>query len=271
MARALLSLFLLLWLLPSCNAMDRSDTAQRSASEDKTAAASPEYAEEEERTTYNMAASPKSGATKDTGNFGGEIADALLPTTRKPEPKEPEANAPSRMMVYKAWLHLASHQVDETLAEARAITLASGGFIESSSQTELVLRIPAAEYEATYAVLRKLGEIRHERVTSHDITEQYTNLAARIENLKALKLRYETLLAQATSMEERLAIERELLRITSELSVLQERLAYLADQAAFATVTLNVERIQPQHLTRNRPAQPFPWVQRHGIASLYAE
>ena len=46
---------------------------------------------------------------------------------------------------------------------------------------------------------------------------------------------------------------------------------YITFRAAYATVTLHVEKIQPLHISRNRPVQPFEWVQGHGVAGLYAE
>jgi len=69
-------------------------------------------------------------------------------------------------------------------------------------------------------------------------------------------------------MEERLAIERELRRISTELRILEERRRALSDQAAYATLTIDVEAIAP-FVAAIRSPQPFGWVRSYGLASLY--
>lgn len=189
------------------------------------------------------------------------------PDSAPPKPSQTEAQT-ARQVVYESWMGVAVHDVAESLGKVRAYTEGLGGFVQLSTSTRLVLRIPAAQHDAAVAYLKTLGDVRHLRMTSQDVTDQYTDLVARIENLKAIQSRYEALLAQATRIEDRLIISRELRRISQELSILEEQLVVLKDRVALCTITLDLERKQPTHVARVTPPQPFAFVREHGAQSL---
>jgi hypothetical protein len=65
-------------------------------------------------------------------------------------------------------------------------------------------------------------------------------------------------------------VERELRRIELELRVLEEERRTLADQAAFATITVDVEAIRVEPVVRDRRPQPFGWVRSYGLERLLA-
>jgi hypothetical protein len=187
--------------------------------------------------------------------------------TEAPAQEQP---APAqRMIVYHAWLRLAVHLVEETLAKIDALAERLGGYVESSTLEQRVLRIPVASYPAAVGELKGLGEVREFRESTWDITEKYQNLEARIDNLRALRARLQVLLSLAQTMEDRLAIERELRRIELELRVLEEEQRFLADQAAFATITVNVQPIATETAIKDRKPQPFAWVESYGPEKLF--
>jgi hypothetical protein len=187
----------------------------------------------------------------------------------RPEPAPQDAKPQvTRQVVYTSWLRLAAHDVAKALEDARALTERLGGFVQASSAARLVLRVPAARHDEAIEALKALGEVRSLRMHTEDVTDQYTDLVARLDNLRALKARYEALLLEATRMEDRLAIERELRRITQALQALEEQLVVLKDRVALATITLEAERIQPRHLTRATPSQPFAFARGYGAQSL---
>jgi hypothetical protein len=161
------------------------------------------------------------------------------------------------------------HLVEETLAKIDALAARLGGYVESSTLEQRVLRIPVASYQAAVDELKGLGEVREFRESTWDVTEKYQNLEARIDNLRALRARYQVLLSLAQTMEDRLAIERELRRIELELRVLEEEQRFLADQAAFATITVNVQPIATETSVKDRKPQPFAWVESYGPEKLF--
>ncbi len=213
-------------------------------------------------------AAPGAAATEPFGEANEQAkTPAESPATQTPGPEQPAAA--QRMIVYHAWLRLAVHLVEETLAKIDALAERLGGYVESSTLEQRVLRIPVASYQAAVDELKGLGEVREFRESTWDVTERYQNLEARIDNLRALRARYQVLLSLAQTMEERLAIERELRRIELELRVLEEERRFLADQAAFATITVNVEPIATETAIKDRKPQPFAWVESYGAEKLF--
>jgi hypothetical protein len=222
-------------------------------------------------------------APTEPGNRTGTLRGVDEPTSEEKAPETEPSAAPSgteappqeqsapaqRMIVYHAWLRLAVHLVEETLAKIDALAERLGGYVESSTLEQRVLRIPVASYQAAVGELKGLGEVREFRESTWDITEKYQNLEARIDNLRALRARFQVLLSQARTMEERLAIERELRRIELELRVLEEEQRFLADQAAFATITVNVQPIATETAIKDRKPQPFGWVESYGPEKLF--
>jgi hypothetical protein len=209
--------------------------------------------ESEHRDIGRLGAAPIGGGADPAGRPSAPAAD--------PGPAPAPGPAARRMVVYEGWIRLAVHLAEELLRAVDDLTERLGGYIESSSLTQRVIRVPSERYDEAVAELRKMGDVRDFRQRTWDVTEQYRNLEARIGNLRALHTRYEALLAEARTMDERLAIEQ-------ELRVLEEQRRYLADQAAFATLTVDVETIQPVTVVRDRRPQPFEWVSGYGLAGL---
>jgi hypothetical protein len=205
-------------------------------------------------------------STPINGRYPG--SDASPPREPDPSNATPSHQPTTRQVIYESWMRLAVHDLAKALESAREVTERLGGFVQASASNRLVLRVPAARYDEAIASLKILGDVRSLRLTSQDVTDQYTDLVARIDNLRALKARYEALLLAATRMEDRLAIERELRRITQDLQVLEEQLVVLSDRLALSTITLDLERIQPQHLTRSTPPQPFAFARDYGAQTL---
>lgn len=194
----------------------------------------------------------------------GEGVDAPAGTVA-----DPHAAPATRMIVYRAFLRLAVAVVTDGLAAIDALALRHGGYVESSTLSRRVLRIPVQRYRDALAELRRLGDVLDFQQSTEDVTEQYQDVAARIDNLRALRARYLELLAQATTMEQRLAVEKELRRIELELRVLEEERRLLADRAAFATVTVDLEPRHEERAVRDRAAQPFAWVRDYRLDGLF--
>jgi len=247
---------------------DAKEPASAHRSEDKSAAAPMsepsgydrprESAPEEEA---RAASAYEAGAER---KYDGRptVVDAL--NQKAPEKKSPI----ERMIVYTAMLRLAVHSPLEALAQIEGVVAELGGYVQSSTRTRRVVRVPSARYHEAVRTLKGLGVVRDFSQSSLDVTEEFQDVVARMDNLQALKKRYEELLVAAVNMEERLAIERELRRISTELRILEERRRALSDQAAYATLTIDVEAIAP-FVAAIRSPQPFGWVRSYGLASLY--
>ena len=95
------------------------------------------------------------------------------------------------------------------------------------------------------------------------------DVAIRIRNLEVTRQRVEALLAQATTVDQALSIQRELERITMELEAMRGRQRFLADRVAFSTITFVFQPRPREALEQPEIFQlPFGWLEQLGLSSL---
>ena len=76
--------------------------------------------------------------------------------------------------------------------------------------------------------------------TSTDVTAQYVDLQARINALEASRQQYLTIMAQASSIGDILAVQSQLDTLQSQIEQLQGQLNLLSDETTYATLTVSL-------------------------------
>ncbi len=103
--------------------------------------------------------------------------------------------------------------------------------------TSLMLRVPAEAFDQAMAALRALAqEVLAEQTVARDVTEEYTDLDARLRNLKAAETQLLTLVEQASTVDDLLKIENRLADVRGEIEQLQGRFNVLENRIALATI-----------------------------------
>ena len=131
-------------------------------------------------------------------------------------------------------------RVGPALERARALTESLDGYVSWEGPGEMVLRIPDARLEPAMVQLAALGEVERREVRVQDVTAGYTDLEIRLANARALQTRLRDLLAQAQTVQDVLAVETELARVTAQVEGLEGQLRLLQNQVAFSTLRLTV-------------------------------
>ena len=169
-----------------------------------------------------------------------------------------EASSPAatsgRKIIYRAEVDLVVEQFSEIPSQVEALTSQFGGFVASSNirgweraprYGTWTLRVPAARYEAFLAAVQKLGEVQRVHSDSDDVTEEYSDLEARLRNKRQEETRLLQLLSEATGkLEEVLAVEKELSRVRGEIEQIEGRRRVLDDLISLTTVTLNISEVR---------------------------
>lgn len=106
---------------------------------------------------------------------------------------------------------------------------------------QLTLRIPSAKLTQALDELKELGVARDTSINAMDVTTESRDLDARITSLQTSVDRLLTLMAQATSTENLLAVESALSQRQAELESLQSQKRYLDDQVQLSTVNLYLQ------------------------------
>jgi hypothetical protein len=159
-----------------------------------------------------------------------------------------------RMIIRTADLALTVEDTEVALNQIRDVANSLEGYLVSTNlyraddqlRGTVSLRIPAESFDVALDRLKALAvKVERENISGQDVTEEYTDLSARLRNLEATE---KELLALLTEVRERtrnaedvLAVYRELTSIRGEIEQIKGRMQYLERLTALATV--NVELI----------------------------
>ncbi|MBK5092188.1 MAG: DUF4349 domain-containing protein [Actinobacteria bacterium] len=116
-------------------------------------------------------------------------------------------------------------------------TDSSGGRITGGTVT---VRVPNDSFSKVMAEFKKIGNVKSIGEQAQDVTEEYVDLESRINNLKAQEGVYLRLMAKAQTIEESIAVQRELSVIQEQIEQLQGRKNYLDNHVQFSTVQVTL-------------------------------
>ena len=154
-----------------------------------------------------------------------------------------------RKVISTATLTIEVVSVQAAINDITNITLENGGFISSSSINEigsnrkgghLTSRVPQRNFYSFIEKIEALGTEKQRQVSGQDITEEFIDLGARLDNLKKQETRLQEILKMATTVKDIIEVERELERVRGEIESLTGRLNYLNQSVEMSTITVNV-------------------------------
>jgi hypothetical protein len=183
----------------------------------------------------------------------------------------PDADAAGPRIVKKADLTIDVRRNALRTAVDRATSIAErrGGYIASTavsrgnegSSGTLIVRVPAAQFDAARRELSALGTVKDERLSGDDVTAQLVDYAARITSLRSQEDALRTLMGRANTVGEVLQVQGQLFDVRQQIEQLQGQQKALADAADFATITMRLA--EPGAPGRDQTATAEP---RTGLA-----
>ncbi|HEX7165446.1 MAG TPA: DUF4349 domain-containing protein [Acidimicrobiales bacterium] len=181
------------------------------------------------------------GATGDAdggASGGGSAKDAPVLLQSAAQPAE------RRDVVYTGDLVVRVSSVAEATAKAAEITDANDGFVFAQTtdedETTLTLKVPSDAFDATVDAVADLGKELRRTLQAEDVTAEVVDVENRLKSAQASVDRLRSLLAQAGSAADVVAVEGELAKREAELESLQGRARVLEDQVALATLTVRL-------------------------------
>ena len=102
------------------------------------------------------------------------------------------------------------------------------------------LRIPAKRFDDAMVALRAIGVVQAQSITGKDVTAQYIDLKARLENAIGQRTVLRNLMAQATTIQETITVQNRLSQVELEVEQIQGQLNFIDDQVAEATVRVEL-------------------------------
>lgn len=235
-----------------------SDSANQSAVEDSemmadaSAGAAAELAQVAAEKTLDLTAlaQPRS--------LAGRFAPAApAPAVREAPAQvvQTPATAAGAMLIRTGESRLEVDSIATGIAAVERAAAAADGWIAESSvslgehehrSARLVVRVPAARWDDLVVGIRSIGEPRHLSTSTEDVGEQFVDLNAQLANAQRVEARYLELLRTRTgSLEDLLAVERELARVRERVETLQGRLRYLGERVAVSTMVVHLDQRTP--------------------------
>jgi hypothetical protein len=164
-----------------------------------------------------------------------------------------------RMIIRTGDLSLEVEDAEAALGQIRSLVARLDGFVAGTNMWQVddrmrgtvTLRVPAESFDAAMEQVKDLAvEVHRENVAGQDVTEEFTDLDARLRNLEATEQELLALLTEVREetrrAEDVLAVHRELTDIRGQIEQIKGRMQYLERSTALATI--NVELIPQEEV-----------------------
>jgi hypothetical protein len=175
-----------------------------------------------------------------------------------------------RTLIRDAALVIAAANPEESVRRAEAAAEKLGGYAQSETLSEAVLRVPAARFDEALEALAKLGPVASRAVQVWDVTEAYTDLEIQLKGKQATLARFQEILKKAEKVEEVLKIETEVARLATEIEQLEGKLRLMKSQVAMSRIAVRFERSTAVAAQQRHIELPFSWLQTIGLEQLMA-
>jgi hypothetical protein len=180
------------------------------------------------------------------GLSAGVLKAVVAPRTAASLPA-PDAST-GRKIVRTSSLEMVVQHPAEVADRIAAIAESLGGYVVNADNGGpnatggmLTIRVPAARFDAARTEIRKLGlRIENEKTDAADVTQQYVDQDARLRNLRAEEGQYLTILKQAGTVKDMLAVSEKLSEVRGQIEQQQAELNSLSQQIDTVAITISL-------------------------------
>jgi hypothetical protein len=205
---------------------------------------------------------PAPQASKAASGIAGEelgagLADEAagsLPTTTAVPQKPAE-----RKRIYSGFCRLIVDEVEKAKTDLTQFAERNGGYVESAYENTIVLRVPAARFRELFEAILDRGELLYKSIETFDVSDYFRDQEIRLRTAERARDRLYTLLGRTDDVEERLAILREIKRLSEEIESIRLRLESLERQISFSRITVELVPRLPVGEIRKEDI-PFAWI-----------
>jgi hypothetical protein len=205
-------------------------------------------------TVNNLARQPMAAGIVSDGEFAPIVSDSLVEQVVDEPLQENSQPFDQRVILKNASLTLTVETPGTRITEIAAMAKAMGGWVVSSNtytstnsigeevtSGTIVVRVPAERLDEALAQIKSgVLKVDNENITGDDVTQEYVDLSSRLENLQATEQQLRDIMDSAMRVEDVLAVQRELTTVRGEIEVIQGRLNYFDEAAAFSSISVNV-------------------------------
>ncbi len=160
------------------------------------------------------------------------------------------STAQDRLIVRNGDLSLVVKDVVQTRDDIAQLATRLEGYVVSTSisgkdlnlKGNIVIRVPDTRFESAIGELRKLAvRVNTERTSSQDVTEEYSDLQARLKNAQATENQLLVLLQKADKVDDILKVYQQLTQVRQQIEQLKGRIQYLERSSSMSLISVNLE------------------------------
>ena len=168
------------------------------------------------------------------------------------------------MVIRTANLRILTKEFDSARARIQAIVQQAQGYLDQMTvrgETGLgrylsaTLRLPSDRLDSGLTELRKLGKVLEESQGSSDVTSQYVDLQARLNNARSTEQRLLALQRERTDkLIDVVSVEREISRVREEIERMEAQRKDVFSKTQYATIIVEVSEEYRAEIQPSAPA-----------------
>ena len=221
------------------------------------------------------AVQPQVTSAEDAGvarnSIGVEFSESLLADKAAPYQAIETARS-GRMVIRTGNMSVNVASVDKATTDIRQLTESSGGYIENSQienitipqvqdfngniaakeatqkYANMTVRVPEDKFESIFNNIKGMGKLVNENMNGNDITAQYRDTAARVDNLKIQEQSLQQIMTKAKNVDEILKIETELNRVRTDIDIYSGDLKRWDSLVQLSTINIYLTELKPEEL-----------------------
>lgn len=165
------------------------------------------------------------------------------------------------LIEFSSQVTLQSDSPQQTASQVAGLAYSVGGYVAYQttypSSADLVIRVPAAEYQQVLAKVEGLGDVQGLTSNSNDVRVQYTDLNATLESLQTEQAALMRLLNQSSSINSTLAIESQLQGVNQQINEVESQILQTRTLIDYSTIQVTIsETAQAAPLSLSLTATP---------------
>ncbi|HYF83986.1 MAG TPA: DUF4349 domain-containing protein [Clostridia bacterium] len=194
------------------------------------------------------------------------LADRVVPS------EAVDSSRSGRMVIRTGNMSVNVASVDKAAADIRQLTESSGGYVENSQienitvpqvqdvdgntavkeitekYANMTLRVPEDKFESIFNNIKGMGKLVNENMNGNDITAQYRDTTARVDNLKIQEQSLQQIMTKAKNVDEILKIETELNRVRTDIDIYSGDLKRWDNLVQLSTINIYLKELKPEEL-----------------------
>ena len=133
------------------------------------------------------------------------------------------------------------------VSDSRVYTTGTGASTGAGERKKamITVRVPKDNFLAVLSEIERLGTVKSKHTSGEDVTEEFIDLNARLNNSERQERRLLEILETAEEVKDVLEVEQELWRVRSEIESLTGRKKYLENRVELATVSVLLHEPEP--------------------------